>query len=44
MKIHLTAVHPLDFELECGKMLEITGHSNGGKRTLLKTKLRSLRI
>ena len=27
---------PLDFELECGKMIEITGRSGSGKSTLLK--------
>ena len=30
-----TAVHPLDFKLECGKMIEITGRSGSGKSTLL---------
>ena len=26
---------PLDFELECGKMIEITGRSGSGKSTML---------
>jgi len=32
---YFTAVQPLDFELESGKMIEITGRSGSGKSTLL---------